>query len=338
MRAINELLEMAQSNVNHIVLAEGTDSRVASAAERAVRDKLARVTLLGDPKKVRSILATVDQQCGDITIVDPRTSPLTDLFAEEYSQLQSESGVDNAAARDAVRNPLVFGAMMVRKKYANGTIAGAVATTADTMRTALRVIGPAKGVETVSSCLLVILRKDYHTRKGSFIFADCGLVVEPDARTLSQIAISSAETYRELLNGIPHVALLSFSTDGSVQHERVEKVVEAARLARLNQPGLSVEGELQFDAAFEPEVRSRKAPSSRLEGTANVLIFPNLESGNIGCKIAERIGGAEVIGPILQGLASPANDLSRGCSSEDIYHMIAVTSVQATRASQKAES
>ncbi|MEM7777946.1 MAG: phosphate acyltransferase, partial [Pseudomonadota bacterium] len=204
--------------------------------------------------------------------------------------------------------------------------------TGDTVRAALQILGRAPNTKIVSSFFLMMLCEHHHTKKGGFIFADCGLVIEPSVEELAEIATASAQSFAELIGDEPRVAMLSFSTSGSAQHERVTRVVEAAKVVKAMRPELVVDGDLQFDAAFVPAVSSAKAPDSPLEGAANVLVFPNLEAANIGYKIAERIGGAKAIGPILQGLAKPANDLSRGCSVEDIYHLVAVTSVQAQAA------
>jgi phosphate acetyltransferase len=313
MKPLDDLISAAKANPRRIALAEGEDPRIIEAAIRAERDGLARIVLVGADEKIRALLAGQGGDPGLFTIADPAGSPLAEPFAHRYHALRKNKGVDLARAREAMGDPLNFAAMMVREGHADGTIGGAVATTAHTIRAALQIIGRAVGVDTVSSIFLMLLCEPHHDKKGAFVFGDCGLIVEPDAETLAQIAISS------------------FSTAGSARHERVDKVRQAAELARSLRPDLVLDGDLQFDAAFVPAIAAAKAPASPLKGAANVLIFPNLESANIGYKIAERIGGAKAIGPILQGLARPANDLSRGCSAEDVYHMIAITSVQAGR-------
>ncbi|MDW9934043.1 phosphate acetyltransferase, partial [Sinorhizobium meliloti] len=274
--------------------------------------------------------AALDAIPQEFRIEDPACSPLTDDFATAYLERRRSKGVDAAAARAAVLSPLTFAAMMVREGIADGTVGGAVATTADTVRAALQVIGRAPGVGLVSSFFLMMLCEPHHARKGAFVFADCGLVVDPDAAGLADIARMSAKSYEMLAGERAKVAMLSFSTGGSAAHERVSKVVEATGMARRAEPDLIIDGELQFDSAFVGAVCLTKAPHSALRGEANVFVFPNLDAANIGYKIAQRIGGATAIGPILQGLSRPANDLSRGCSAADVFHMIAVTVVQAS--------
>jgi phosphate acetyltransferase len=329
MKPLDRILQTAKAAPRHIVLAEGEDLRIVEGAVRASRAGIARITLVGDRKAVEARLAAAGAEPGEIRVEDPASSPLTAGFAAAYHALRRSKGVDEAAAGIAVRSPLVFSAMMVREGEADGTVGGAVATTADTVRAALQVIGRAPDAGLVSSFFLMMLCASHHVKKGAFVFADCGLVVDPDAAGLADIAIMSARSFEALAGKPAKVAMLSFSTAGSAAHARVSKVVEATRLAHAAAPDLVIDGELQFDTAFVEAVSAAKAPQSALHGEANVFVFPNLDAANIGYKIAQRIGGATAIGPILQGLAKPANDLSRGCNADDVFHMIAVTVVQA---------
>ena len=329
MKPLDDIIAAARAGPRHIVLVDGEDPRIVAAAMRAVRDRIARITLVGNAARIVEVLASQGADPHDFSIEDPVASGRTESYAAAYHTLRRHKGVDQAAAVRAMRDPLGFAAMMVRQGDADGTIGGAVATTADTVRAALQIIGRARDSTIVSSYFLMMLCEIHHSRKGAFIFADCGLVVEPDSTELAEIAMSSARSYQKLIGEMPRVAMLSFSTGGSAMHERVSKVVKAVDIAKASDPSLLIEGELQFDAAFVEAVSAAKSPESTIKGAANVLIFPNLEAANIGYKIAQRIGGAKAIGPILQGLDKPANDLSRGCSADDVYHMIAVTSVQA---------
>lgn len=329
MKPLDRILETAKAAPRRIVLAEGEDPRIVEGAVRAAREGLAEIVLVGNRATVEARLAAVGADPSAFRIEDPAASALAPRLADAYHALRAGKGVDAAAAAEALRSPLVFAAMMVREGEADGTVGGAVATTADTVRAALQTIGRAPGVGLVSSFFLMMLCAPHHAKKGVFVFADCGLVVDPDAAGLADIAISSARSYEALSGKPPKVAMLSFSTAGSAAHERVSKVVEATRIAHAAAPDLIIDGELQFDSAFVEAVSDAKAPQSVLHGAANVFVFPNLDAANIGYKIAQRIGGATAIGPVLQGLAKPANDLSRGCSADDVFHMIAVTVVQA---------
>ena len=325
MTVIARLQDIAKSSQRHIVLAEGTDPRIIEAACRATDDGLARITLIGDTATITPALAG-----RAIAVIDPTNFPDIDTYVAAFQERRKKRGVTADAAREALRNPLNFAALMVHLGDADGTIAGAVATSTDTIRAALQIIGRAPGVSTVSSFFLMVMDQPHHDPQQALIFSDCGMVVEPTSAELAEIAISAAQSRRALLGDDPRVALLSFSSFGSAAHPRITKVTEALDIIREAAPDLAVDGEMQFDTALIPAVAATKAPGSDVAGAANVLVFPNLEAGNIGYKIAQRIGGAIALGPILQGLARPANDLSRGCSAEDVYHMITVTAAQAS--------
>ncbi len=328
MALFETLLKSARGDTARIVFSEGEDPRVIEAAWVAVRDVLARPTLIGSRRAIETQLSAYDPADAPISIIDPDEVGSHGHYAETYYARRRHKGVTLEQAVEAVRSPLILAALMVHLDEADGAIGGAVATTAETVRTALQVIGPGDGVKTVSSSFLMSFEQDYHAQKGVVCFADCGLIAEPTLEQLVQIAISSADNFSVLTDQRPRIAMLSFSTHGSASHPQAEKMAEAARRVRTARPDLLVDGELQFDAAFLPQIAKTKAPTSPLEGRANVFIFPDLGAGNIAYKIAQRVGGAIAIGPIIQGLAKPANDLSRGCTTEDIIQMIAVTCAQ----------
>jgi phosphate acetyltransferase len=335
LEALNSIIDAARADPHHIVLSEGEDSRVLEGSVRAVREGIARVTLLGDTARIRKSLIALDADPRNFTIDNPSNSARVEEFAAHYFDLSRHKGADEANSVRAVKDRLIFAAMMVSTGDADGTVSGATTTTADTVRTALHIIGPATKGHIVSSLFLMMLCEPHHPKKGAFVFSDCGLVVEPNADELANIAISSARSYENLTGKVPRVAMLSFSTAGSAIHDHVTKIVDATRLAREKDPSLLIDGAIQFDAAFIEAICRIKSPNSPLGGDANVFVFPNLDAANIGYKIAHRIGGAKAVGPILQGLARPANDLSRGCNADDVYHMIAVTCVQAAQTSPK---
>lgn len=322
------LFRAARSNPRHIVMAEGEDARIQSGSLRAVMDGLARITLIGNPDRILKSDALQGTLPAGLQIVDPGNSKLTQSFAEQFYKLRKHKGITSEQAATSVLNPLAFAAMMVRENHADGTIAGAVATTADTVRAALQIIGTAPDTDLVSSFFLMVLNRPHHVKKGVFVFADGGLSIAPNVEELASIALASAHSYQSLIGEEPRVAMLSFSTLGSAMHPKVDAVVAASELAQSRSPNLKISGELQFDAAFVPEVAAAKAPDAAIQGDANIFVFPSLEAANIGYKIAQRIGGADAIGPILQGLAKPANDLSRGCDADDVYNLIAVTCAQ----------
>lgn len=330
MDVLRILHERAAARPAHVVLSEGCDPRVVAGARAASAAGLARITLLGPRDEVAARLAEAGGSgTQDITIIDPRHSDLIDAFADSYRDLRGRDRISHGVARQQAMDNMIFAALMVRTGHADGTLGGAATETSKTMRAALHMIDRAPGCPLVSSFFVMAMPPDHPSGRDAMIFSDCGLVVEPDAAQLAAIATASAESCRQLLGRTPRVALLSFSTAGSARHRSIRKVTDALHLLRAQQPELTVDGELQFDAALLPEIAAVKMPGSAVAGQANVMIFPNLEAGNIGYKIAERLGGARAIGPILQGQVRPANDLSRGCTVEDVVNMIAVTSLQA---------
>lgn len=325
---LDQIIEAARKAKPHVVLSEGDDPRVASAAVRAAREGLARISVVSNQEAFR---AQAEGLNGSemVQVHEPAESPWLEEFTEAYFELRRHKGISRRDARHVMQTQLGFAAMMLRRRYADGTIGGAVNTTADTVRAALQIVGKAAGVNHVSSSFLMLLGEPFSR---SVVFGDCGLILQPTADQLTSIALASAETLRALTGLEPRVAMLSFSTLGSVPpeaHESISRLRAARDAIRAQAPGLVVDGEVQFDAAIVPEVARKKAPNSELAGDANVFVFPSLSAGNIGYKIAQRLGGAIALGPILQGLAHPANDLSRGCSAEDVYQMIAITAAQA---------
>ncbi|WP_134682320.1 phosphate acetyltransferase [Paracoccus ravus] len=320
MKPLDLIYQSARANPRHIILPEGRDPRVAEAALRITGEGLARVTLMDGPELP-----------GVTSMISAEAPDLVELSIH-WHRLREGRGMTAERALEEMRDPIRQSAMRVRLGQADGTVGGAVATTADTVRAALQIIGKAPDAGIVSSFFLMLSCGSEAKLKGGMIFADCGLVIEPDAAGLAAIARSAAQSCRQVLRETPRVALLSFSTAGSAEHPSLGRIREALRLIREAEPDLEVDGELQFDAALDDAIRAKKAPGSRLTGRPNVFVFPDLASGNIGYKIAQRLGGLTAIGPILQGLAKPANDLSRGCSADDIVAAAAITSVQASGA------
>lgn len=330
-----ELLQKtARSRRAVIAMSEGSDPRIVEGALAARDLGLADIILVGPRADIRAALALHSADEGDgLTIHDPADSPLSADLAAAYLALRARKGADQAQSEAAVRDPLVYAALLVREGHADGTVGGAVATTSDVVRAAIQMIGKAPDAALVSSFFLMYPPAAAPEGARAMLYSDSGLVIDPSAEELASIAATSATSFRALMQDTPRIAMLSFSTKGSARHAAVDKVTTATALLREAHPDLSVDGELQFDAAFVPAVGASKAPGSDVAGTANVMIFPNLDAGNIAYKITQRLGGYTAIGPVLQGLAKPANDLSRGCFARDVTEIIAVTALQSLEAS-----
>ena len=329
MGMIEQVKVKARQCVKTIVLPEGDEPRTVQAAVKIVQEKVARPILLGDPARVKAIAAEKGVDVSNIEIVNPLTSPKAAEYTNALYELRKAKGVTEEQAKQLVADPMYYGIMMVKLGDADGLVSGAVHTTGDMLRPALQIIKTKPGIKVVSSSFLLDCPNKSLGHNGLLVYSDCVVVPCPTAEELASIAVSAAET-AHVLCGIeePKVALLSFSTKGSAKHELVTKVQEATRLAHEMAPDLALDGEMQFDAAIIPEIGASKAKGSPVAGHANVLIFPDLQAGNIGYKITQRIGGAEAFA-VLQGLAKPCNDLSRGCSVDDIVATVALTAVQA---------
>ena len=327
MSLLEKIITAAKSSLKTIVLPEGQDARVVKAASEIAGQKIANVTLLGDAGDINSLAEGAD--LSGVTIIDSLNAANFDEYADAFYEMRKARGLTRDEAAAAMRDPLYYGVMMVKKGAADGMVAGAVNSTANTLRPALQILRTAPGVKLVSSFFIMEVPDCAFGNAGSFVFADCALVENPDAEQLSDIAVASAKSFKMLMGAEPVVAMLSYSTYGSAKSDMTLKVAEATALAKGKAPELMIDGELQLDAAIVQAVGQLKAPGSKVAGAANVLVFPDLNSGNIGYKLVERLAKAKAYGPILQGIAMPVNDLSRGCSADDIVGVAAFTAVQA---------
>ena len=331
MDLLSQIVARAKSSKQRIVLPEAEEERTLCAADRVLAEGMADIVLIGNPEKVQALakekgLANI----GKATLIDPENYEKSEELAEQLAEIRKSKGMTIEQARELIKNPLYLGCMIIKTGGADGQISGALSTTGDTLRPALQIIKCAPGITCVSGGLLLISKQKQFGENGVLVVADVAVTPVPDADQLSQIAVCTAQTARSIAGfKDPRVAMLSFSSKGSAKHEVVDKVVEATRLAKERDAALQIDGELQADAALVPSVALTKAPNSAIAGKANVLVFPNLEVGNISYKMVQRLGDAIAIGPVLQGIARPVNDLSRGCSVDDIYYMVAITCCQA---------
>ena len=320
---LDRMKSAAKKDKKKIVLPEGEDPRTIAAARQIVDEGIAELVILGDPAKVN---------VPGVTVIDPRTAEKHDEYAAAFAELRKKKGVTLPEAMEQMNDATYFGTMMVKMGDADGLVSGACHSTANTLRPALQILKTAPGTKLVSAFFIMCTDKAEYGENGTLLFADCGLNINPTADELSEIAIASAGSWKKYMSSEPKVAMLSFSTMGSAKGDVPTKVQEATALAHEKAPELAVDGDLQLDAALVPSVAELKAPGSTVAGHANVLVFPDLEAGNIGYKLVQRFAGAEAYGPVLQGIAKPVNDLSRGCSAEDIVGVVAITAVQAQMA------
>lgn len=328
MELIQKIRKNAAKNPMRIVLPEGNEERMLKAAHIVLEEKIARLIMLGNPEEIKAEAQKLGVDIGNATLVDPLTDERRDLYADMMVEIRKSKGLTKDQALDLLNDPLCFGPMMIKNGDADGELAGSINATGDVLRPAFQLVKTMKGCSIVSGAFLMFVDKKFGD-DGVLVFADCAVMPDPNETQLAEIAVVTAKTAKAIVGLKPRVAMLSFSTKGSAKHPLVDKVTKATELAKEMAPDILIDGELQLDAALIKEVGELKAPGSKVAGKANVLVFPGLEAGNIGYKLVQRLAGAQAIGPVLQGMAAPINDLSRGCSVEDIVNMVAVTANQA---------
>lgn len=329
MSFIEEIKERAKKQIKTIVLPEAEDIRVLKAAEQVTKEKFAKVILIGESKKVQEQAKKENIDISNVQIEEPQKTNQKETYAQSLYELRKEKGMTIEQANELILNPVYYGMMMVKLGKADGLVSGAAHSTSDTLRPALQILKTLPGTKLVSAFFIMVVPNCQYGENGTLIFADSGLNEEPTTEALSEIAISSSNSFKQLIGAEPKIAMLSYSTHGSAKSPSTEKVIEATKLVKEKEPQLLVDGELQLDAAIIPEVAEFKAPTSPIKGQANILVFPDLGAGNIGYKLVQRFAKAEAYGPLCQGIAKPVNDLSRGCSYQDIVGVVAITAVQA---------
>ncbi|MCL3780892.1 phosphate acetyltransferase [Prolixibacteraceae bacterium JC049] len=329
-----DLLEQIKANAKKhnktIVLPEGTEPRTLKATEIILNEEIAQIVLLGNPEEVKKAAVEAGVDVSKATVVDNKTDEKRDAYADIMVEMRKKKGLTKEAALDLLNDPLYYAPLMIKAGDADGEIAGAINSTGDVLRPAFQFVKTMPGVSVVSGAFMMFLKDKSFGHDGVLVFSDCAVMPDPNEQQLAEIAVTTAKTAKAIVGMEPRVAMLSFSTKGSAKHELVDKVQNATQIAKEMAPDVMVDGEMQLDAALVPEVGALKAPESPVAGKANVLVFPGLEAGNIGYKLVQRLAGAEAVGPVLQGMAAPINDLSRGCSVEDIVNMVAITANQAS--------
>lgn len=335
MSFVDKIWEMAQKDKKKIVLPEGDEERNLKAAELIKKNSIAEIVLVGDEEKIKANAKTFGVNIEGIEVINPETSDKTAKYAEAFYELRKNKGVTLEKAMEVVKDPVYFGTMMVKMDDVDGLVSGAVHSTGDLLRPGLQIIKTAPGIKVVSSFFIMEVPNSQYGKEGTLLFADCAVNPNPNAEELASIAISTADNAKTLCGMDPKVAMLSFSSMGSAKHENVDKVRTATESAKAQRPDLQIDGELQLDAAIVDKVAKQKAPNSSVAGNANVLVFPDLQAGNIGYKLVQRFANAKAIGPVCQGFAKPINDLSRGCCVDDIVNVVAITAIQAQQSCNK---